>query len=149
MSDKLAFIQKSEVFTTSKIIATGANIKHHAVKQIIRKYEDKIKQLGNIRISNAEIKVSSKNPKGAGKKEEVYELAEAQATFLINLLKNTKPVVEFKFALTKEFYKMRKIIQKQKSIEYKQLKIEHSDGYKEMCKALDMEYKEKQQRRTA
>jgi Rha family phage regulatory protein len=50
---------------------------------------------------------------------------------------------EFRILYINQFNKMEKILKRKQSLEYKQLKIEHSDGYKEMCKALDMEYKEK------
>lgn len=45
-----------------------------------------------------------------GRPEEYYLLNEEQATFLITLLKNTDPVVEFKARLVSEFYKMRRFI---------------------------------------
>lgn len=42
----------------------------------------------------------------------VYRLNEQQATFVISLMRNTKPVVEFKKELVKQFYEMKQIIEK-------------------------------------
>lgn len=42
----------------------------------------------------------------------VCRLNEQQATFVISLMKNTKPVVEFKKELVKQFYEMKQIIEK-------------------------------------
>lgn len=36
---ELVELRKDDVFTNSKVIADGTNNKHHAVQQIIQKYE--------------------------------------------------------------------------------------------------------------
>ena len=45
-----------------------------------------------------------------GRPEEYYLLNEAQATFLVTLLKNTDIVVNFKAELVRQFFEMRKFI---------------------------------------
>ena len=53
-----------------------------------------------------------------GRPEEIINLNEPQATFLITLLKNTEIVVNFKAELVKQFFQMRKFILEKHSEEW-------------------------------
>lgn len=95
-------------FTTSNVIAEHANVKHHAIQQIISKHESDLKEFGIIAF---EMRKSG----NAGRPETIYHLNEEQATLLITYLKNTAPVRAFKKALVKEFYRMREELMKRKN----------------------------------
>jgi phage regulator Rha-like protein len=125
---ELVFIQKNECFTDSKKISEASGIFHKSIRGTIRKNINDLEEFGNLVSETILAETKSKRGRLEGRPEEIYALNEQQATFLITLLPNTRPVKKFKRTLVKEFYKMRKIIQKQKTIEFKQLKIEHSAG---------------------
>lgn len=91
----------SEPFTTSKVIAEGANIQHHTVTKLIQKHKTDFEEFGILRFK---IEVF----KGRGQPEKTYQLNEQQATLLITYLKNTPPVRQFKKDLVQEFYRMRR-----------------------------------------
>lgn len=85
---------------------------------MISKYKSKLSKFGNIRFSD----FKSLNPQG-GRPIKVAELNEQQSTFLLTLLKNTEPVVDFKFNLTQEFYKMRRFILEKQTAEWQQSRL--------------------------
>lgn len=120
--DDLVTVKKinglEEVFTDSMVIATGTRNEHRAIKQMIRKYENKFKELGDIKLRHLECQ----NPIG-GRPESIYDLNEMQATFLMTLLRNNEVVVDFKFELTKEFYRMREFIREKLSSEWQETRI--------------------------
>lgn len=95
---------KKEPYTTSEIIAECAGIKHHAVKEHIRKQIVRLEQFG---------KVSFKmRPLQSGQQAKDYILNEQQATLLITFLKNTDQVANFKTNLVKAFFEMREELSK-------------------------------------
>lgn len=95
---------KKEPYTTSEIIAECAGIKHHAVKEHIRKQIVRLEQFG---------KVSFKmRPLQSGQQAKDYILNEQQATLLITFLKNTEQVANFKTNLVKAFFEMREELTK-------------------------------------
>jgi len=55
-----------------------------------------------------------------GRKEQIYDLNETQATFLITLLRNTETVVAFKLALVQEFYRMRRFLMEKQTADWQQ-----------------------------
>jgi phage regulator Rha-like protein len=116
--NELVTIKGNEVFTNSILISEGANIEHSSVTRLIDKYSDKISKLGNIRFTD----LKSENPLG-GRPQKIIELNEQQSTFLLTLCKNTDKVVDFKFALTQEFYRMRKFILERQSAEWQQSRL--------------------------
>ncbi len=59
-----------------------------------------------------------------GRPEEIFDLSEEQATFLITLLKNTDKVIDFKIELVRQFYAMRRLLQEQSTDEWKFLRKE-------------------------
>lgn len=115
MKNELVYIRKNDVFTNSLIIASGTGVEHRKVKDQIRKYETQIKQLGLLASYQAE--------STGGRPEEYYALNEPQASFLVTLLKNTPFVVEFKLALVKEFYQMRKLLLEKQTADWQQARI--------------------------
>lgn len=98
----LVSIQRDNIFTDSLIIAEGTNNQHESIQRRIRDYESRLIKLGKLGFKI--------RPSSSGQSQKIYELNEQQATFLITLLKNTDPVVEFKFNLTKQFYQMRQLL---------------------------------------
>lgn len=91
----------SEPFTTSKVVAQGADIQHHTVTKLIQKHKADFQEFGILRFEIEEIK-------GRGQPEKTYQLNEQQAILLITYLKNTPPVRQFKKDLVQEFYRMRR-----------------------------------------
>lgn len=89
-----------EPFTTSEVIAERAEVKHHAVQQMIQTYEKRLRSFGFLAF---EMRKSD----GRGRPKKVYHLNEQQATFLMTLLKNTDVVVAFKEELVRQFFAMR------------------------------------------
>lgn len=103
---ELVEVRRNEVFTTSKVIAEGTENKHHAVREIIKKYKQDIEDFGSLLILNEE--------STGGRPMEIFLLNEEQATFVITLLRNSKVVVKFKKELVRQFYQMRRfLIEKQ------------------------------------
>lgn len=116
--NELVILKGNEAFTDSLVIAEGAKIEHESVMRMIEKYDQKLSRLGRIRFSD----LKSGNSMG-GRPIKVAELNEQQATFLLTLLKNTEKVVEFKFGLTQEFFRMRQFIFEKKTAEWKQARL--------------------------
>ena len=98
----LVTIKNNDAFTTSLVIAEGTGIAHRRIKDAIRKYEDQLKTFGLLGAYQTE--------SSGGRPEELYQLNEQQATFLITLLKNTDTVVSFKKELFRQFYTMRRLL---------------------------------------
>lgn len=109
---ELVEVRKDEIFTNSKVIAEGTGNKHHAVQQLISKYEKIISRFGQVAFEMRAVKYS----RGTNE-EKVYLLNEEQAAFVMTLMRNDGEggvVIEFKARLIEEFYKMRRfLIEKQ------------------------------------
>lgn len=99
----LVYLKQDDVFTDSMVIAKGTGVAHRKIKESIRKHKNKLKEFGRL---SAPYQAES----SGGRPEEYYLLNEAQATFLVTLLKNTDVVVNFKAELVKQFFEMRKFI---------------------------------------
>lgn len=93
-----------EPFTKSDVIARYAGMNHRRVKDAIRKHEKELKSFGLLGAYQTE--------SSGGRPQEIYRLNEPQATFLMTLLKNTPEVVAFKMLLVKQFYAMRRELEK-------------------------------------
>lgn len=96
----LVFLKKDEAYTDSLVIANGTGIGHRKIKNAIKKYQSSMEMFGKL---SAPCEAESTG----GRREQYYVLNEEQATFLMTLLKNTKPVVDFKVRLVRRFYEMR------------------------------------------
>lgn len=109
---ELVFLDKrQEPYTTSDLIAEFANVQHHAIQQLISKYESDFKEFGVIAFEMRKPPAGSKG----GRPEIVYHLNEQQATLLMTYLKNTARVRRFKKELVRQFYAMREILRERKT----------------------------------
>lgn len=126
---ELVEVREDDVFTNSKVIAEGTNNKHHAVQQIIQKYESVfIKEFGAVAFEMRVLK--HENGKGSTK-EKVYFLNEGQAMFLMTLLRNDGVdgiVVSFKARLAKEFIRMRNFIREKQSKLWAETRIANKEN---------------------
>lgn len=103
----LTFNYKNQAFTDSTIIAQGAEVEHRAVIQLITNHLDDVSEFGRVGFQIVPLATN-----GGVQNIKVYRLNEQQATFVISLMRNTKPVIEFKKELVKQFYEMKQIIEK-------------------------------------
>ncbi|NLB82492.1 MAG: Phage regulatory protein Rha (Phage_pRha) [Firmicutes bacterium ADurb.Bin193] len=103
-SKELVFLSNKSInavpLTTSKVIADFTGIGHKKIKAAINKHKKAFESFGLL--------VPYESESTGGRPEESIYLNEQQATLLITFLKNTEAVVNFKVALVKAFYKMRK-----------------------------------------
>lgn len=97
----LVEIKKNDTVTTSLIVANGVGNEHRAVLQLIRLYENDLKEFGTLTFEMRKTK---------GRPQEVYTLNESQTYFLLTLMRNNDVVVKFKKELVKEFVKMKKAL---------------------------------------
>lgn len=95
-----------EPYTTSEIIAAGAEVQHHAVQQLISAYRQDFEEFGVIAFEMRKPPAGSKG----GRPEIIYHLNEQQATLLMTYLKNTEVVRAFKKELVRQFYAMRSLL---------------------------------------
>jgi len=116
--NELVVIKGNDLFTDSMKIALGAELEHESVMRMIDKYNERLSKLGMMRFTD----LKSENPLG-GRPIKLVELNEQQTTFLLTLLKNTDPVVDFKFRLTQEFYRMRQFILERQTAEWRQSRL--------------------------
>ena len=93
-----------EPFTTSEVIAECAEVKHHAIQQLIQKHKSDFRSFGLIAFEMRKPPAGSKG----GRPETIYHLNEQQATLLMTYLRNTPVVREFKKELVRQFFAMRK-----------------------------------------
>ncbi len=107
MSD-LVIIVNNELFTTSVIIAEKTNNTVHSLRELIKTYKSDLEEFG---VLSFEMRKPSKNSKG-GRPQEIYYLNEQQTTLLLAFMRNSDVVVDFKKKLVKEFYKMKKALEK-------------------------------------
>ena len=109
--NNLVFLEPNKInavpFTTSDVIAEYAQVKHHAIQQMISKHESNLKTFGQVAFEMRAVTYA----RGTNQ-EKIYHLNEPQATLLITFLKNTEPVVKFKTELVRQFYLMRTELQK-------------------------------------
>ena len=116
--DDLVILRRNRAFTDSLKVAKGTKNTHHAIQQMIKKYEPALERWGNVEFSHSKCE----NPKG-GRPVKVFFLNEPQATFLISLLDNNEIVVQFKSELVDRFYKMRELLFEKQSDAWKQARI--------------------------
>lgn len=87
----------NEFRVSSRVISTGANVKHQAVVKLVKKHEKELLKHG----SWSGFKIQPK-----GQKTEAF-LNEDQAYLVMTFLKNTETVVLFKSSLVKAYSKLR------------------------------------------
>lgn len=103
--NELVYLKRDEAFTDSLVIAEGTGNRHHAVSQLIRKYQSDFEEYGKLEFTH----LKCRNSKG-GRPTKVYLLNEEQATLLVTYLGNTDIVREFKKNLVHQFFVMRKFL---------------------------------------
>lgn len=109
---ELVEVRKDDIFTNSKVIAEGTNNKHHAIQQIIKKYENDFAEFGQVAFEMRAVKYN----RGANE-EKIYLLNEEQATLLMTYLRNSDITRKFKKELVRQFYTMRRfLIEKQSKL---------------------------------
>jgi phage regulator Rha-like protein len=84
-------------------------VEHHAIVQLVKKYELQLKEIGPVAF---QMRVGTRG----GTPISFCYLDEEQATFLITLMKNSEPVVKFKYRLSREFHRMKKEIARLQSV---------------------------------
>jgi phage regulator Rha-like protein len=102
----IVLMDGKKAYTTTRIIADGCKIEHNAALKLVKKYAEDLKDVG------CTYGFEIRKFKTAGRPGEEAILDEQQTTFLITLMKNSKPVVAFKKRLTKEFFKIRAALAK-------------------------------------
>jgi len=112
----LVRIKGNDVFTDSLVIAEGTGNNHKSVKQTIKDYEARIKTLGTLSFLKRE--------STGGRPEEIIELNEPQASFVITLLRNNDVTVDFKLALVSEFYRMRRFLLEKQTADWQQSRLD-------------------------
>lgn len=111
--NEIVFIQKDDVFTNSKIIADGVGIRHDKLKRIIEKYTDRLKKFGGVFYPR---KVEINREEKRGRRLEVYDLNEQQATFLITQLNSrSEKAIDFTEELVRQFFDMREELRKRQA----------------------------------
>lgn len=109
---ELVELKGNDVFTNSKVIAEGTNVKHHAVQQIISKYESDFEEFGQVAF---EMRVLKHESYKGSTREKIYFLNEEQATLLMTYMRNSEITRKFKIELVKQFYAMRRFLLEKQS----------------------------------
>lgn len=117
---ELVELKGNDVFTNSKVIAEGTGNQHHAVREVIKKYQSDIEEFGTLLILNEE--------SSGGRPMEVIYLNEEQATFVITLLRNSKTVVKFKKELVRQFSAMRKFLLDKQSKQWNDTRLANKEN---------------------
>lgn len=117
--NELVVIKENDVFTDSLVIAKGTGNEHESIVRIIFNYKDKFCKFSKLQFTD----LKSGNLKG-GRPTRIYFLNEPQASFLMTLLKNSDIVVDFKFNLVKQFYKMRQLLLEKQTEEWQQTRLQ-------------------------
>jgi phage regulator Rha-like protein len=94
-----------EPFTTSKTISERTETDHKSVVQLIEDHINDLQIMGEVRFENEFNPETSRTSKN-------YILNEPQSTLLITFMKNSSVVVKFKIELVRQFYAMRKELNK-------------------------------------
>ena len=117
MEQKVVYLapNNKEPFTTSQDISDCVGLTHDAVQKLITRHMDDFKSFGKV---GFEIRKMD----GRGRPKKVYHLNEQQATLLMTYLKNTEVVRKFKMELVRQFYAMRRELEKCNNIKVNALR---------------------------
>lgn len=115
-SSELVFLKKRssklEPYTTSEVVAEGTGVTKRKIHDAVRRYQNELESFGVL----ASYRAETPDNREGGRKAVQYILNEQQATFLVTLLKNTPTVVAFKKELVRQFYDMRRELEKRKQL---------------------------------
>lgn len=120
---ELVELKGNDVFTNSKVIAEGTNVKHHAVQQIISKYESDFLEFGQVAFEMRPVRYS----KGTNE-EKIYLLNEEQATLLMTYMRNSEITRKFKKELVRQFYSMRRFLLEKQSKQWSDTRIANKEN---------------------
>lgn len=102
---------RKEPYTTDEVIAECSGVKRPTVTRLIRNRQNDLEEFGRLGFE-----IRTLQTKGGAQEVKIYHLNEQQATLLITYLRNTEAVTAFKKALVREFYAMRKELQKRREL---------------------------------
>ena len=100
MNDLIKIINDVPVISTVEI-AKGFEVEHFAVLRLVKKYESEFQGIRTF---------DFKSQKSGGRPTMFCLLDEEQTTFLVTLMRNSDIVIGFKLKLTREFYRMKKLL---------------------------------------
>ena len=86
--------------TTSEIVASEYKVKHHAVQQLLNKYESDFNELGKLTFQM--------RPLASGQAEKIYQLTEEHFFLLVTFMKNTEIARRAKVQFVRAFSFMKK-----------------------------------------
>lgn len=89
--------------TTSLAIAEGVGMQHKNLMELIRKYRSRLSRFGLVTF---ETRARLPGQHGGGNTQYAL-LNEPQATLLLNYMRNSSKVLDFKSLLVEEFYRMK------------------------------------------
>jgi phage regulator Rha-like protein len=143
----LTKIERNDVFTDSWIIAENLGRQHRTITKHIKKFEADFKDLGTL------FSYTASATKTRGEERKIYDLNESQAIFLMTLLGNDRPVVEFKKRLALQFVAMRRLLLDRQTAEWqeareqgKRVRLRETDAIKalvEYARGQGSEHSEK------
>jgi len=94
---------------SSEVIARGVNVQHKNVMALVKRYHVRLEQFGPLAFQT---RVKRADGRG-GQLTEYVMLNETQASAILTLMRNSPEVVDFKFRLVGEFFRMRDELQHQ------------------------------------
>lgn len=135
--NSIVTLHHNEPMTTSLAIASGVELQHKNVLELIYKHIDSLSEFGEVGTSivpagesseydsaNSAFhkaadgigqRIETRNSRSTrGRPTEVVYLNEQQATFLVTLMRNSEIVVRFKVALVRAFFEMRDTVRGQR-----------------------------------
>ncbi len=116
----LVLLKKKDVFTTSEIIASGVNVQHKVITNLLRKHKNDFLEFGELK----SILKMLTHEKKKRQRTTVFELNEGQSLLLFTYLKNTPIAREFKKHLVRQFLTMRKFILNLENIDRAEIRAE-------------------------
>jgi phage regulator Rha-like protein len=125
-TNALVFAIKQQPMTDTLIISEATGVQHKNLLELVRSYIDDLQEFGRVAFQTQPFATE-----GGMQTREVAVLNEEQTTLLITYMRNSEKVREFKKAIVKAFFEMRKTING--------IKIATTDkreAYKDMMNAL-------------
>jgi phage regulator Rha-like protein len=104
--DSIIELIDDELRISHRVVAEKTENQEVSIRNLINKYRKQFESLGKVYFKNEAIK----NSKNRVNEKVTYFLNEIQSTFLMTLLKNSETVIDFKLTLTKEFFRIRDIL---------------------------------------
>ena len=126
-TNELVFAIKEQPMTDTLIIAEATGVQHKNLLELVRTYIDDLQEFGRVAFETRVVN----RPQGGGMAREVAILNEEQTTLLITYMRNSDVVRQFKKAIVKAFFEMRKTIHG-----IKIATTDKRDAHKDMMNAL-------------